>query len=164
MEWLELYAEISPIVYQTYLLKANWEYTLPCQEPSLVPTDNSPHPLPPDRVLHPPFLSPPACPENLWEVGAVATLGLPERLSETLVPSHQSLLVAALPTNLGGDREVLKAFMFRSLQQNNLLRFPLRGAYCRDAPAQGRDGVGITKEASFPASPLTTQVAQQLLV
>lgn len=82
-------------------------------------------------------------------------IGLPERLSETLVPSYQSLLRAALPSNEPwGDTVVLKAFMFRSLQ-NNSLRFSLPGAYCRDAPAQGRDGIGTTKDASLPTSSVT---------
>lgn len=139
---MELHAEISAILYQTYLLKNNWEYALPCQEPSLVPTDP-----PTDRPST--RLSPLTCPQALGKAGAVATLGLPERLSETLVPSYQSLLMAALPSNKPwGDTVVLKASMFRSLQQSDSLRFPLLGAYSRDAPAQGRDAT-----ASLPTSP-----------
>lgn len=136
----------SPILYQTYLLEVNWESTPPYQEPSVVPTD-------PTTDKASTCWSPPTCPQSLWEAGAVGILGLLERPLGTLVPSYQSLLGAALPSNEPwGDMRVLKA-MFRSLKHNNSLRFPLLGMYCRDAPAGGRDRVGTTKEVSLSASP-----------
>lgn len=103
--------KFSPILYQAYLLTVNWEYTLPYQEPSLVPTDPTT-----DRAST--LWSPPTCPQTLWEAGAVGILGLPERLSETLVPSYQSLLGAALPSNESwGDTEVLKAVFRKSCSE-----------------------------------------------